>query len=93
MRCLVVADLHCSLPQLDWLVSAAPQFDLVIFAGDAAVDRSRCAAEAAGCLCRGAAGLAHILGSDCRSEPGETSTGGRLIMLWSTSLTMARYVP
>ena len=35
MRCLVVADLHYSLPQLDWLVSAAPQFDLVIFAGDA----------------------------------------------------------
>jgi len=33
--CLVVADLHYSLPQLDWLVSAAPQFDLVIFAGDA----------------------------------------------------------
>src|SRR5262249_7532370 len=35
MRCLVVADLHYSLPQLDWLVSAAPQFDLLIFAGDA----------------------------------------------------------
>jgi Icc-related predicted phosphoesterase len=35
MRCLVVADLHYSLPQLDWLVSAAPQFDLVIIAGDA----------------------------------------------------------
>lgn len=35
MRCLVVADLHYWLPQLDWLVSAAPQFDLVIFAGDA----------------------------------------------------------
>ncbi|WP_025033238.1 metallophosphoesterase family protein [Bradyrhizobium sp. DOA9] len=35
MRCLVVADLHYSLPQLDWLVSAAPRFDLVIFAGDA----------------------------------------------------------
>src|SRR5206468_6616908 len=35
MRCLVVADLHYSLPQLDWLVSAGPQFDLVIFAGDA----------------------------------------------------------
>jgi len=35
MRCLVVADLHYSLPQLDWLLSAAPQFDLVIFAGDA----------------------------------------------------------
>ncbi|QIO30899.1 metallophosphoesterase family protein [Bradyrhizobium sp. 1(2017)] len=35
MRCLVVADLHYSLPQLDWLVSASAQFDLVIFAGDA----------------------------------------------------------
>jgi Icc-related predicted phosphoesterase len=35
MRCLVVADLHYSLPQFDWLVSAAPRFDLVIFAGDA----------------------------------------------------------
>jgi Icc-related predicted phosphoesterase len=35
MRCLVVADLHYSLPQLDWLASAAPQFDLLIFAGDA----------------------------------------------------------
>jgi Icc-related predicted phosphoesterase len=35
MRCLVVADLHYSLPQFDWLVSAAPQFDIVIFAGDA----------------------------------------------------------
>jgi Icc-related predicted phosphoesterase len=35
MRCLVVGDLHYSLPQFDWLLSAAPQFDLVIFAGDA----------------------------------------------------------
>ncbi len=35
MRCLVVADLHYSLPQFDWLVAAAPHFDVVIFAGDA----------------------------------------------------------
>jgi predicted MPP superfamily phosphohydrolase len=35
MRCLVVADLHYSLPQFDWLIRVAPQFDLVIFAGDA----------------------------------------------------------
>ncbi len=35
MRCLIVADLHYTLPQFDWLLSAAPQFDLVIFAGDA----------------------------------------------------------
>jgi len=35
MRCLVVADLHYALPQFDWLLSAAGQFDVVIFAGDA----------------------------------------------------------
>src|SRR5260221_10255321 len=35
MRVLVVADLHYSLPQFDWLLAAAPEFDLVIFAGDA----------------------------------------------------------
>ncbi|MBY0383142.1 MAG: metallophosphoesterase [Xanthobacteraceae bacterium] len=35
MRCLVVADLHYALPQFDWLLSAAAQFDVVIFAGDA----------------------------------------------------------
>jgi Icc-related predicted phosphoesterase len=35
MRCLVIADLHYSLPQFDWLLAAAPEFDLVIFAGDA----------------------------------------------------------
>jgi Icc-related predicted phosphoesterase len=35
MRCLVVADLHYSLPQFDWLLGAAPRFDIVIFAGDA----------------------------------------------------------
>ncbi|PPD44616.1 MAG: phosphohydrolase [Methylocystis sp.] len=35
MRCLVVSDLHYALPQLDWLLNSAPNFDLVIFAGDA----------------------------------------------------------
>jgi Icc-related predicted phosphoesterase len=35
MRCLIVADLHYTLPQFDWLVAAAEHFDLVIFAGDA----------------------------------------------------------
>jgi hypothetical protein len=34
MRTLVVADLHYSLPQYDWLVAQAPYFDLVILAGD-----------------------------------------------------------
>ena len=35
MRCLVVADLHYSLPQFDWVLNAAPEFDVVIIAGDA----------------------------------------------------------
>lgn len=34
MRLLVVADLHYSLPQYDWLLSVAGDFDLVIIAGD-----------------------------------------------------------
>jgi Icc-related predicted phosphoesterase len=34
MRCLVVADLHYSLPQFDWVVNEADRFDLVIMAGD-----------------------------------------------------------
>ena len=34
MRCLIVADLHYSLPQFDWVVNSADQFDVVIMAGD-----------------------------------------------------------
>ena len=34
MRCLIVADLHYSLPQYDWLVAQAPNYDLLIIAGD-----------------------------------------------------------
>ncbi len=34
MRILLVSDLHYSLPQLDWVVNAAPAFDLVVVAGD-----------------------------------------------------------
>ena len=34
MRCLVVADLHYSLPQYDWVANVAADFDLVIIAGD-----------------------------------------------------------
>jgi Icc-related predicted phosphoesterase len=34
MRCLASADIHYSLPQLDWLVQAAPGFDVVVLAGD-----------------------------------------------------------
>jgi Icc-related predicted phosphoesterase len=33
-RVLLVSDLHYSLRQLDWLVTAAPDFDLVVLAGD-----------------------------------------------------------
>jgi Icc-related predicted phosphoesterase len=34
VRILHVSDLHYSLPQLDWIVSAASSFDLVVLAGD-----------------------------------------------------------
>ena len=34
MRILLVSDLHYTLPQLDWVVRAAPSFDLVVLAGD-----------------------------------------------------------
>jgi Icc-related predicted phosphoesterase len=34
MKCLLVADLHYALKQYDWLLNAAPGFDVVIIAGD-----------------------------------------------------------
>ena len=34
MRILVVADLHYALPQYDWLMEVAREFDVVIIAGD-----------------------------------------------------------
>jgi Icc-related predicted phosphoesterase len=34
VRCLVVADLHYSLPQYDWVLNVADRFDLIIIAGD-----------------------------------------------------------
>ena len=34
MRILLVSDLHYTLPQLDWVVSVAPSFELVVLAGD-----------------------------------------------------------
>jgi Icc-related predicted phosphoesterase len=34
MKCLIVADLHYSLPQFDWVVNSADKFDVVIMAGD-----------------------------------------------------------
>ena len=34
MRILLVSDLHYCLPQFDWVVRAAPRFDLVVIAGD-----------------------------------------------------------
>lgn len=34
MKCLLVSDLHYNLHQFDWLVKAAPDFDVTIIAGD-----------------------------------------------------------
>jgi Icc-related predicted phosphoesterase len=46
MRILLVSDLHYSLPQLDWVVGAAPAFDLVVVAGDSLSIRSAVSLEA-----------------------------------------------
>jgi predicted phosphodiesterase len=34
VRLLLVADLHYSLPQLDWVLNTAGNFDVVVMAGD-----------------------------------------------------------
>src|SRR5688572_20921972 len=34
MRILLVSDLHYALRQFDWVVAAAPEYDLVVLAGD-----------------------------------------------------------
>jgi len=34
MRLLLVADLHYSLPQFDWVLEMSPRFDVVVLAGD-----------------------------------------------------------
>ena len=39
MRLLAVADLHYSLPQFDWVLEVAPDFDVVVLAGDHARPR------------------------------------------------------
>jgi len=34
MRLLAVADIHYSLPQFDWVLEIAADFDVVVLAGD-----------------------------------------------------------
>jgi predicted phosphodiesterase len=34
MRCLLVADIHYSLPQYDWVVGESHKYDVLILAGD-----------------------------------------------------------
>jgi Icc-related predicted phosphoesterase len=40
VRILLVSDLHYALPQLDWVVGASPEFELVVLAGDSLSIRS-----------------------------------------------------
>ncbi len=46
MRILLVSDLHYALPQLDWVVRAGPEYDLVVIAGDTLSIRSAVPLEA-----------------------------------------------
>ena len=59
MRLLAVADLHYSLPQFDWVLESAKDFDVVVLAGDllelsSLVDRRArawwCENTSAGCV-------------------------------------------
>ena len=51
VRILLVSDLHYSLPQLDWVVGAAPAFDLVVVAGDSLSIRSAVSLDAQSVVC------------------------------------------
>jgi Icc-related predicted phosphoesterase len=46
LQILLVSDLHYTLQQLDWVVNAAPDFDLVVLAGDTLSIRSPLPLEA-----------------------------------------------
>ena len=46
MRILLVSDLHYTLPQLDWVVAVAPDYDVVVIAGDSLNIRSAVPLEA-----------------------------------------------
>jgi Icc-related predicted phosphoesterase len=46
LRILLVSDLHYTLPQLDWVVGVAEDFDLVVLAGDTLSIRSAVPLEA-----------------------------------------------
>jgi Icc-related predicted phosphoesterase len=46
VRVLLVSDLHYSLKQLDWVLAAAPDFDVVVLAGDHLDIASRVAPDA-----------------------------------------------
>jgi Icc-related predicted phosphoesterase len=46
MRILLVSDLHYTLPQLDWVVSVAADYDLVVISGDNLDIESAVAADA-----------------------------------------------
>src|SRR5215207_7145313 len=55
-----------------------------------AVDRPQDTVAAASFQKSESSGVAHSLGSDCRSDPGNTSVCGRLIMLCKISPTIER---
>ncbi len=46
MQILLVSDLHYALPQLDWVVRVAPDYDMVVVAGDSLSIRSAVPLEA-----------------------------------------------
>jgi Icc-related predicted phosphoesterase len=75
MRILLASDLHYSLPQLDWVVGAAPSFDLVVLAGDSLSIRSTVSLDAQSVVMLRYLSLLHVAGQVVVSSGNHDLTG------------------
>jgi Icc-related predicted phosphoesterase len=75
MRILLASDLHYSLPQLDWVVGAAPSFDLVVLAGDSLSIRSTVSLDAQSVVILRYLSLLHVAGQVVVSSGNHDLTG------------------
>jgi Icc-related predicted phosphoesterase len=86
VRILLVSDLHYSLPQLDWVVNAAPSFDLVVVAGDSLNIASAVALEAQSVVVMRYLSMLHAAGKVVVSSGNHDLTGpddrGEQAALW-----------
>jgi Icc-related predicted phosphoesterase len=93
VRILHVSDLHYSLPQLDWVVNAAPSFDLVVVAGDSLNIASAVALEAQSVVVVRYLSMLHAAGHVIVSSGNHDLTGpdhwGEQTALWLSDVREA----